>query len=338
MICILHPTEKCNLHCSYCNTRRGSSVMSQKTLFNAIDFIDKIVKEENKKHNVIEFHAAEPLMVSEDFYISAEKYMDSIGFEWPRLMCSNLTLVDQKWISLFKKYNYSCSTSLDGDIYIHDKNRGQDVFNRVIEAIILLRENKIRCGVICVLTEHSCDHWEELYPFFKMGAFSVKINPVIPNNFNEKCADTMIKLYDQWFDDENKVTIDPFMEMTDFVLGDTKQHKCYLPCGEHIFSVDVHGDVYPCSSFVYNMDMKQYCYGNVNVDGWEDIWYGEKRTAFLDFKNNIPQECLDCEYRLYCSGGCTLDSVKVGNTIQKIGSTCGIYKPLLDHISERVGG
>lgn len=336
MICIIHPTDKCNLNCSYCHTRRGNNVMEQKTLYNAIDFVDNIINISNYENNTLEFHAAEPLMAPLGFYKCAEKYLDNINFKWQRTMCSNLTLVNKDWVSFFKKHNYNCSTSLDGDIFIHDYNRGQDVFNQVIQAMVLLRENKIRFGVICVLTEYSCNHWEELYPFFKMGGFSLKINPVIPNNFNDKCAETMIKLYDVWFEDGRTVNIDPFVEMTAFILGDTKQHKCYLPCGEHIFSVDVHGDVYPCSSFVCDEDYSKYCYGNVNTDGWKDIWYGEKRTDFLKFKNNITDECIKCPYRLYCSGGCTKDSVDIGNTTQKMASTCEIFKPLLDHISAKM--
>lgn len=312
--------------------------MDTKTLYNSLDFVNNVFGVSgNNTNNSLEWHAAEPLMVPINWYETAEKYISNMGYKFKRVMCSNFTLLSKDWIQFMKKYKYTGSTSLDGDVFIHDQNRGIGTFEKTLEGIIKMRENNIKFGVICVLTEYSCDHDDELYPFFKLGGMPVKFNPEIPNTFNNKCAKTMIKLYDQWFDDGCILKMNPFDEMTEFIMGNHRIHKCYLPCGEHIFSIDTHGDVYPCSSFVHNINFDEYKYGNVNMESWNDIWYGQNRMRFLDFKNNIPRECLDCDYRLYCSSGCTRDSVIIGNVIEKMGSTCGIIKPLMDHIANRVG-
>lgn len=312
--------------------------MDTKTLYNSLDFVNNVFSvSKNKTYNSLEWHAAEPLMVPIKWYESAEKYILNRGYIFKRVMCSNFTLLSKNWIQFMKKYKYTGSTSLDGDKFIHDYNRGHGTFEKTIEGIIKMRENNIKFGVICVLTEYSCDNDEELYPFFKLAGIPVKFNPEIPNTFNEKCAKTMMKLYDMWYEDDRMLKMNPFDEMERFIIGDKSIHKCYLPCGEHIFSVDTFGDVYPCSSFVHNRNFDEHKYGNVNIDSWNDIWYGKNRMRFLDFKNNIPQKCLECDYRLYCSGGCTRDSVVIGNVIEKMGSTCGIIKPLMNHIAKNIG-
>jgi uncharacterized protein len=203
--------------------------------------------------------------------------------------------------------------------------------------MIRLKQHHIPFGTICVLSEHSCDHIEELYTFFKRAGISVKLNVQIPNTFNEKSADAMIKLYDLWRNDGCAIKIDPFIDMTNWIIGISKRCKCFIPCGEQIFSIDTNGDVYPCGTFVSVASTGEYIYGNVNTDRWDDIWFGEKRARFLEFKNTRPDECLECEYRGYCGGGCSRDSVQCGNTEIRMGSTCGIYKPLMDHIAEKVG-
>lgn len=339
MIGIIHPTDQCNLNCSYCESRKGNNVMDKQTLYNALGFALTTFEHADKKYRrqSLEWHAAEPMTLPISWYESAEKILNMMGYRGRRMMCSNYTLMNEKWAEFLKCYNYIASLSLDGDKYIHDHNRGEGSFDKVISAMILLRKYNIDVGSICVLSEYSCDHWDELYPFFKLAGVHIKINPQIPNNFSKKCAETYINLYDQWYDDKAIIKISPFEEMTGFILGTSKRCRCFIPCGEHIFSVSTNGDVYPCSSFVLKIPMDDYIYGNVNVDTWEDIWLGEKRARFLDFKNTRSEECLECPYNEYCGGGCTRDSVQIGNTEIRMGSTCEIIRPLMDHIAEKVG-
>lgn len=337
MIGILHPTDKCNLNCAYCNSRKGEAVMDAATLNNAVDFMSKIFRSSSSNRHQMEWHAAEPMTLPVEWYEEAEEVLKEKRFKWAKVMCSNFTMFDQEWAYFMLRYGYRASLSIDGDRFIHDRNRGEGTFDKVIQAIILLKQNKIRYGGICVLSEYACDHWDELYPFFRVSQIPIKINPEIPNNFNEKAAEAMIGLYDQWYADHGVVNIDPFAEMTRWILGVSKQRKCYIPCGEHIFSVDTTGDVYACSAFVQDVETDDYVWGNVNDDTWKEIWFGERRKRFLRYKNTRTEECLKCPYNAYCGGGCTKDSVMIGNTKTRLGSTCGIFRPLMDHINEKVG-
>ncbi len=85
------------------------------------------------------------------------------------------------------------------------------------------------------------------------------------------------------------------------------------------------------------MDTSEYILGNVNTDTWDEIWNGEKRKSFLKNQAVLSDECLNCRYVDYCSGGCNADSMLYGPKDVRKASCCEIIKPLMNHISEKIG-
>lgn len=336
MITTLLPTDSCNLDCCYCVSRKGNNHMDRRTMYNAIDFAVN-VHDTGCGGGHIEWHAAEPMSLPIKFYEDAEHYFDQIGCDIQRVICSNLVLLTDEWVDFIIKHKYEVSTSLDGDVFLHDANRGANSFEKVIRAISKLEKNGIGVGHIAVLSPTSCTHVDEIYPFFKYAKRGFKINIATPNTFQMKTLSAMITLFEEWFADKNSIRIDPFDEMVNFCLKKEYDRKCYCFCNESVVCVDTFGDVYPCESFVLNRDTSNYILGNVNTDQWEDIWFGEKREKFLKFQNNISDECKECPYVRYCGGGCAADSVMIGNTETKMGSTCNIIRPLMDHIRDKIG-
>jgi len=336
MITTILPTDTCNLDCVYCVSRKGHNRMDMRTLYNTIDFV-AAVHDHTKQCGHIEWHAAEPMTMPLSFFEDAERRFKAIGCDVERVMCSNLALLTDEWVDFIQKYKYGVSTSLDGDVYLHDANRGQGSFEKAIRAISKLEKNGIYAGHIAVLSPLSCKHADEIYPFFKYAKRSFKLNIATPNTFQKETLAAMILIFEEWFADKNSIRIDPFDEMVNFFLKKEYARKCYCFCNESVICIDSFGDVYPCESFVINRNTGDYVLGNVNTDQWEDIWFGEKRAKFLKFQNNIKDECKECPYVQYCGGGCSADSVMIGNTETKMGSTCEIIKPLMDHISAKIG-
>ncbi len=336
MIAIILPTDECNLNCSYCHARKGHNKMSEKTLNNSIDFVSNVFSKLHE-HGHLEWHAAEPMMMPISFYERAENMLSDIGLSTERVMCTNLTLLTTEWVKFFKKHDYKVSTSLDGDRYLHDYNCGTGSFDAVIKAMAMLKHNKIGHGNIAVLSEHSAKHADEIYPFFRCANLNLKLNIESPNTFTALSLTAMMRVFDDWWNDKNGIRVDPFNEMVNFFIKNSGRCKCSVPCAYNIFAIDTFGDVYPCETFV-NSDpaFDKYCFGNVNTDTWDDIWFGDTRMDFLSFQDNVSDECRECPYFSYCGGGCSHESVAIGNTEIKMGATCEIIKPLMDHIAEKV--
>lgn len=339
MIAIILPTDECNLNCSYCYARKGHNKMSDKTLSNSVDFVSTIFEELHMSGHV-EWHASEPMMMPISFFERAEAMLEGRGCNNRRIMCTNLTLLDTEWATFIKKHNYSISTSLDGDRFLHDYNRGAGTFDRVIKSMAILKKHDINFGNIAVLSEHSAAHADELYPFFRYAGLNFKLNIESPNTFPTTTLKAMLRVFEDWWNDKNGIRVDPFNDMVQFFFTKNAEVrcKCSVPCAYNIFAIDPFGDVYPCETFVNSDPMyNKYCFGNVNTDTWEDIWFGDTRMDFLAFQDNVSDECRACPYFSYCGGGCSHESVAIGNTTMKKGSTCDIIRPLMDHIAEKVG-
>ena len=336
MITTILPTDMCNLNCDYCVSRKGNNVMSKKTLYNTVDFVSN-VHEANGNDGHIEWHAAEPMMLPISFYEDAEERFRQNKCNIQRILCSNMTLADDRWFEFIKKYNYAVSTSLDGDIYITDNICGPGTFEKIIKSFMRMDELNINYGVIGVISKYSCAHADEIYPFFKHALDDIKLNIETPNTFQKETVTAFIKIFDDWYADENRIDVHPFIHMVNFLEGIPFEKRCYVNCNKFVICIDSFGDVYPCESFVVNMDTSEYILGNVNEDMWENIWYGDKRKAFLKNQAVLSDECLNCRYLDYCGGGCNADSMLYGPKDTRKASCCAIIKPLMDHIANRIG-
>ena len=218
--------------------------MDRKTLYNALDFACCIHEAENDGGH-IEWHAAEPMMMPISFYEEAEKHLKNIGCNVKRVMCTNLTLVNDQWYDFFEKYKYDVSTSLDGDVYLHDNNMGFGTFDKVINAIGELKRRNIQYGCIAVMSKNTCLHSKEVYPFFRIINEHVKLNIETPNTFNKESLECFIQIFDDWINDDMELQLDPFIDMISFLNGGNNR-KCYVGCNDFVVCIDTFGDVYPC--------------------------------------------------------------------------------------------
>ncbi|GAH46004.1 unnamed protein product, partial [marine sediment metagenome] len=72
-------------------------------------------------------------------------------------------------------------------------------------------------------------------------------------------------------------------------------------CANYIV-VEWNGDIYPCDFFVY----EKYKLGNILHNNFTELI--EKRNAIFAFqKEQLPQDCSECEWKKLCFGGCLKD-------------------------------
>jgi len=336
MIAIILPTDACNLRCSYCTAKHGMNIMSKDTLINSIAFSKEVFDYENNGGHW-EWHAGEPLLLPISYYKYAEELFTDINFDYKRIFCTNLIPFNQEWLDFCIEYNYNLSTSLDGPQYVHDRNRGIGTFETVIENVLMMKKQDFKFGCIAVLSEYSCDHAIDVYEFFRDHNIDIKLNVQVPNTFHEKTHDALIKMFDAWWNDHVSMRMQPFNKMIDFFLGKGCAAECSTFCNHGVFCINTVGDVYPCERFESQTDLSRWCFGNVNHERWEDIWFGDKRQRFLEFVNMPEQKCFSCDYIDYCGGGCSYNSILHNHCDVKKGIDCDITKSLLNHISQEVG-
>lgn len=149
-------TDKCNLRCRYCGLwKRNSPEMTTKQIFNLID-------ESEKDTAFVYLSGGEPLLrkdIKEIIDYIAKK--DGIF----TVLFTNGTLIKEK-INDIKNIDL-VNISLDGPREIHDNIRGKGSFDKAIEAIKLLKENKIPVSTETVISNVNIHHLKFITDFAK---------------------------------------------------------------------------------------------------------------------------------------------------------------------------
>jgi uncharacterized protein len=180
---VFQGTPFCNIDCTYCYLpdRADRSRISLETIGTACRHLaqDRLVAREPE----VLWHAGEPLVLPVDFYarafatIEAELRVSAIRHK----VQTNATLINDRWIDLFKTWNVSVGVSLDGPPHIHDRYRltrsRAPTCERVLSGIARLKDAGLGLSVICVLTRESIEAPDELFAFFeKIGVDAVGFN------------------------------------------------------------------------------------------------------------------------------------------------------------------
>ncbi|WP_010219319.1 His-Xaa-Ser system radical SAM maturase HxsB [Sphingomonas sp. PAMC 26621] len=119
---ILVPTLRCNLSCSYCQVSRVAENQdghdwSDATLRAVLNLIDGL----DAPHVKIEFQGGEPTLRPELIRAVIERCGRFERAEF--VICTNLQRVDDEILALFDRSDVFISTSLDGDLTTHARNR-----------------------------------------------------------------------------------------------------------------------------------------------------------------------------------------------------------------------
>ncbi|MCR5148509.1 MAG: radical SAM protein [Eubacterium sp.] len=308
-------SSDCNFRCKYCyadcETIKDISLHDSMSIDKYQTVIDKI-----KEYGFVEivFTGGEPLLnknVFEMAYYAKEK----------GLYCGLLTngsLVKKFDIENFKIFDY-VKISIDSANRDHnDRLRGKGSFDRIVEAIKLLREYDINVHIGSVITELNKEDLEELITFL-YTEYGVTVH-TLANHIpvGRGCTDDLSCSFED-------------LEKCDQVIMDTKwklsQNGLYsiiqdsffpesrkVVCGMGMSEVfiDDKGDVYPCR-MTYS---SEYYLGNILQEDFNDIL---DRVKDVTSKLHVDrlEGCKDCDYRYLCGGGCRIYHKAYSGSIYK---------------------
>ncbi len=146
---LLDPTSACNLHCTGCWAAEYGNKLNL-----SYDEIDDIIRQ-GKELGVYMYiyTGGEPLVRKNDIIRLCEKHDDCIF-----LCFTNGTLIDEQFADdMLRVKNFVPAISLEGMEESTDSRRGDGVFNKVIQAMDLLREKKLVYGISSCYTSANYD-------------------------------------------------------------------------------------------------------------------------------------------------------------------------------------
>lgn len=156
---LLDPTSACNLHCTGC----WAAQYGHKLNLN-IGTIDDIIRQGKELGTYMYIYTGgEPLVRKKDIITLCECHSDC-----EFLAFTNGTLIDEDFCQeMLRVKNFVPAISLEGFEKANDGRRGEGVFNKVQNAMKLLKENKLPFGIsVCYTSANYADISSE--EFFDM--------------------------------------------------------------------------------------------------------------------------------------------------------------------------
>lgn len=170
----------CNIDCDYCFYLHKQDLLQQpKNPFMSNLVLDEYIRQYLEIHQGNEevtftWQGGEPTVMGLDFFQRIvdiqEKYKPK-GVKINNDIQTNGLLLNEAWCEFIKKHNFFVGLSLDGDQKLHDTFRktkqGKGTFNKVMEAVALLKKYKIQFNVLCVINCVNADYPLEVYRFIR---------------------------------------------------------------------------------------------------------------------------------------------------------------------------
>ncbi|MDE6543138.1 MAG: radical SAM protein [Muribaculaceae bacterium] len=357
MTIIIKPTFNCNFRCSYCYlTHQVKSDNYMMPLSVAKGLVEKIVGLSNKWRKVtFIWHGGEPLLWGIENYKAifeyTENFKDKVLFY--HSIQTNLSLISDEYIELFKKYNVRIGFSLDGPKEINDRYRkridGSGSFDTIIRNLYKCREAGLHVGTIMVASSAFKNCIPDLYRFIVEHKLNFKFNPLFLSGEASNCQDLSLtpfeyakmsnELFDLWFfDKENHIKESTFIDIASaFLTRNLRTNGCIfsMNCQNNFLAISPRGDVFPCGRFC-DTDTK-FSYGNINKEPLEIILKRRKESAQYKRAEYIAKSgCRKCEYYGLCHGGCLHDGFLRNGDFKSKTFLCSAYKQIFSHIERRL--
>jgi uncharacterized protein len=299
---LLKPYLGCNLKCKYCYEHPIRKKKNPEMKYDMDALLGRI-REYSEKEPTMSLHGGEILMLPnkdiERLLAEIYKYKKETSIQ------TNATLIDDKKIELFKKYNTTVGISWDGPDDLSDFRPGTKKVEKVIEK--LLKEG-ISIGLIIVVskantgTKEKREKLKKFLLYLKEKKINIRFNPCYSSPGLELSEKEGKEVYMEFADFcvKNEIKCSPFIDIIDRLKGKVAVcffMGCDMFCTETAVSVMGDGSLTNCMR-----TNKKYIL----------LRDKEKKDVRSEVLANTPQEhggCQGCKYIDLCRGGCPTSAI-----------------------------
>lgn len=351
---IIETVKGCNLVCSYCYVNHSRDSFAPKIDVMPSEVLRSFVPEFLRTAGSLarfDWHGGEPLLAGIDYYLEALELQAAYSSNSQtvlNVLQTNATMVNDDWLSLFRKHHFRIGVSFDGTPDIHDTHRrnfsGAPSSSSVLDGLGMLMESGVPVSILMVVTETCVGREEEIFNFLlNTGVKSVDflpctiINPISgvtlpPSISPELFGDFLVNMYEIWKKPRTKQMIVRVFDVVHAGLLQKKFSTChYSGKCNHMIALDFDGSIYPCGRFLGSQGVR---FGSILEDEYENIF---STTAYVNWYAEIESrrsDCTDCKWYSICHGGCPAYAVDQNGTYRD--HTCLARQMLFEHADENL--
>jgi uncharacterized protein len=316
-------TENCNCRCSYCfvegkNHRSLSLEIAQKT----VDFL--VNHSGNETDLGILFFGGEPLMqfdLIREIVAYSKKVTSDTSKEISFSMTTNGTLMTEPMMQYFEENDIRYLLSIDGDKPTHDLHRsllnGGSSFDLISKKFPMMKKYQPWQGARVTTmpdTVHRLSH--NIQTLFGLGINQFIIGMATGISWSEKkCAVFLkeMKRVGEFY--LAQIRQEAPIRLTIFEKGDIdrkhEDYTCVWGCGagRGRIGVNARGEIFGCGRFVGLDSLKGALPLGDVIHGFTNP---ENRAQLMDLSAWKRIDCIHCNYRNRCNGGCP--AVNYGTT------------------------
>ncbi len=347
----------CNMRCKYCfyhdlglnDNHHFLGMMSVETLE---QIVEKAFIFANNSITFA-FQGGEPTLRGLEFFKTfvqlVEKYnVNNIQTKFA--IQTNGLLIDEQWSEFLSSNSFLVGLSMDGTSNIHNMHRidakGEGTFKRVMNTAKILKENCVEFNILCVVTKVLSRHGDRVYRFFKERGFRhLQFIPVLdsieeipgqnPYSLSPKSYGRfLITVFNNWYLDIQKgeyISIRMFDNILNMIKGCLPE-SCDMRgiCSRGtVFEAD--GSMYPCDFYV----MDRWKLGEIRNNSFEEMLTSDRMNDFVMISRNTLNECIRCEYKSICRGGCQRHKEPINDNTSMKNYFCQSYQMFYEHSLEK---
>lgn len=350
----------CNLNCAYCYYLPKEKMYPGSDFHMSDEVLENFTKQYIESQQVPEvtfgWQGGEPLLMGIDFFeraVAFQKKYQKPGVRIINTLQTNGTLIDTAWGEFFHEHNFLIGLSLDGPQAMHDTYRidkaGKPTWERVMRGLHIMQEYDVEYNILCTVHAANTEHPVDVYRFFRDEAKIefIQFIPIVRRD-NEtghqegtelrkhsvtakQYGDFLIGVFDEWVrHDIGRMFIQIFDVSLAAWSGQRPGLCVFEPtCGLGM-AMEHNGDLYACDHYVE----PKWLLGNIMETPMIDLVTSEKQRAFGRAKlETLPQECLNCDVRFICNGGCPKNRISAAEDGQpRLSYLCEGYKAFFHHI------
>lgn len=308
-----HITERCNWYCKHCyqETRDYKELPFKEIKFvfkQCLDLFRALRIPQDRAH--INIGGGEPLLRKDFFKILAlfKQHSDYIKYQ---IMTNGSLITDSVARDLAKNGVRGVQVSLEGLEETNDKIRGKGSFQKIINAIKLLRRHNIEARVSLTLTKMNLDELEDFSVYLKpIGVSSIGMRRYVPVGRGKQLERFMLSPLElrnfylkreelrKLLNERGKFFISHGCEDAIFFSQSNsiwQYHNCSVTTGHHL-TIFSNGDILACRRCPIVV-------GNVLQDNLLDVYFSSDKLWSLRNLDNAHPLCRKCPFFKTCLGG-----------------------------------